>query len=223
VNYTLQDARGTNSFANSAGALSQVAGNTIKPSMVVPLDYAQTHRGSVSLDYRWDKGDGGPILERLGLNLLFTFNSGHPYTLSTGTAGQEGPEEGAILSDADARFRFPAEPIGNSTTPWFYQLDLRIDKTISLPGLDLNIYAYVQNILNTQNVINVYYRTGNAYDDGWLSDPVASGKIVQQYGAPYVALYQVMNLQDNQHQILEQGFSNFGLPRQVRVGAKIEF
>ncbi len=223
VNYTLQDARGTNSFANSGNGLSQVAGNTIKPSMVVPLDYAETHRGSVSLDYRWDKGDGGLILERLGVNLLFTFNSGHPFTLANGSAGQQGPDLGGILNNQDSRSRFPAEPIGASTTPWFYQLDLRIDKTISLSVVDLNIYAYVQNLLNTKNVINVYYRTGNAYDDGWLSDAVASGKSVEQYGAKYVALYQVMNLQDNQNQIRTNGFSNFGMPRQVRVGAKIEF
>ena len=137
--------------------------------------------------------------------------------------GQQGPDLGAILNNQDARFRFPQEPVNNSTTPWFYQLDLRIDKTFSLPMVDLTIYAYVQNLLNTQNVINVFYRTGNGYDDGWLSDPVNSGKSVDQYGAPYVALYQVMNLQNDQNQIRTNGFSNFGTPRQVRVGARIEF
>ena len=223
VNYTLQDARGTNSFANSGAALANVAGNTIKPSMVVPTDFAETHRGSVSVDYRWDKGDGGPILERLGLNLLFTFNSGHPFTLATGSGGQQGPDLGAILNDGDARTRFPLEPINASTTPWVYQLDLRIDKTFSLPMVDLNIYLYVQNLLNTQNVINVYYRTGNAYDDGWLSDPTASGKTVASFGQLYQQLYQVMNLQDGQNQLRQNGFLNFGMPRQVRVGAKIEF
>lgn len=223
VNYTLQDARGTNSFANSGAALANVAGNTVKPGMVVPTDFAEAHRGAVSLDYRWDKGDGGPILERLGLNFLFTFNSGHPFTLSTGSAGQQGPDLGAILNDGDARTRFPLEPVNNSTTPWVYQLDFRIDKTFSLPMIDLNIYVYVQNLLNTQNVINVYYRTGNAYDDGWLSNPTASSNTLAQYGAMYQQLYEVMNLQDNQNQIRTNGYSNFGLPRQVRVGAKIEF
>ena len=223
VNYTLQDARGTNSFANSGAALANVAGNSIKPSMVVPTDFAETHRGSVSVDYRWDKGDGGPILERLGLNLLFTFNSGHPFTLATGSGGQQGPDLGSILNDNDARTRFPLEPVNASTTPWVYQLDLRIDKTFSLPMVDLNIYLYVQNLLNTQNVINVYYRTGNAYDDGWLSDPTASGKTVQSFGQLYQQLYQVMNLQDGQNQLRTNGFLNFGMPRQVRVGAKIEF
>ena len=87
VNYTLQDSRGTNSYANGTIALLNTGG--VAPSMVVPLDYAETQRGSISLDYRWGKDDGGPILEQLGLNLLFTFNSGHPYTLSTGSGGQQ--------------------------------------------------------------------------------------------------------------------------------------
>jgi hypothetical protein len=223
-NYTLQDARGTNSFANSSAALLNVTGGTVIPSQVVPTDFAQTHRGSLSLDYRWAKDDGGPILSQLGVNFLFTFNSGHPYTHATGTGGQQGVDLGSILNDGDARTRFPLEPINNSTTPWVYQLDLRLDKTISIGSTNLNLYVYVQNLLNTQNVTNVYYRTGNAYDDGWLSDPIASGKTVSNptYGPTYEQLYQVINLQNSQNQFRTNGFVNFGAPRQLRVGAKLE-
>jgi hypothetical protein len=224
INYTLQDARGTNSFANGAASLLNVTGGEVMPSQVVPLDYAQAHRGSVSLDYRWGKDDGGPILSQLGFNLLFTFNSGHPYTHATGTGGQQGTDLGAILNDADARSRFPVEPINNSVTPWVYQLDLRVDKSFSIGSVNVNVYAYVQNLLNTKNVVNVYYRTGNAYDDGWLSDPVASGNTVNNpvYGPTYVRLYEVMNLQNNQNSVRQNGFMNFGAPRQLRVGAKLE-
>ena len=45
-----------------------------------PLDYDQRHRGALNMDYRFADGDGGPVLENLGLNVLFTFNSGHRYT-----------------------------------------------------------------------------------------------------------------------------------------------
>lgn len=220
INYTLQDARGTNSYANGTISLLNTGGTP--PSMVVPLDYAQTHRGSVVLDYHWGKDDGGPILERFGANLLFTFNSGHPYTHATGSGGQQSVDLGNILNDGDARTRFPLEPINSSTTPWVYQLDLRVDKTISLGFADINVYVYVQNLLNTKNVINVYYRTGNAYDDGWLSDPVASGTTVATYGQTYVDLYKVINLENNQHQFRQNGFVNFGSPRQIRIGAKLE-
>ena len=221
LNYTLEDARGTNSFANGAEALQEVAGIPI--TMVTPLTYDQTHRGSVMLDYRWAKDDGGPILQQLGFNLLLTFNSGHPFTLATGPTGQQGPESGAILSDGDARGRYPVEPVNNSTTPWVYNLDLRVDKNFDIGGLGLDIYIYAQNLLNTQNVINVYYRTGNAYDDGWLSRPTASGQIIQNEGPLYIPLYQVINLADNQNQRAANGFDNFGTPRQIRVGARLEF
>ncbi len=220
VNYTLQDARGTNSYAN--GTISLLNAGGIPPSMVVPLDYAQAHRGSISLDYHWGKNDGGPILEQFGANLLFTFNSGHPYTHATGSGGQQSVDLGNLLNDLDARTRFPLEPINSSTTPWVYQLDLRVDKTFSLGFADLNIYVYVQNLLNTKNVTNVYYRTGNAYEDGWLSDPTASGGTVETYGQTYVDLYKIINLENNQHQFRQNGFVNFGSPRQIRVGAKLE-
>jgi hypothetical protein len=223
INYTLQDARGTNSFANSAVALVNVQGSAVKPSMVIPLDYENAHRGVVSVDYRWDKGDGGPILERLGINLLFTFNSGHPFTQATGSGGQQETDLGNVLNDADARTRFPLGPVANSTTPWVYQLDLRIDKSFSIGSLDVNIYCYVQNLLNTQNVLNVYYRTGNAYDDGYLTDPSQSAQTLLQYGSTFTQLYNVINLQDSQNQFRSNGFNNFGTPRQLRVGAKLEF
>jgi hypothetical protein len=222
LNYTLQDSRGTNSFANSSAGLLNVTGGTVIPSQVVPLDFSQTHRGTISLDYRWGKNDGGPILSELGFNFLFSFNSGHPYTHSTGTGGQQGTDLGAILNDADSRSRFPLEPVNNSVTPWVYQLDLRMDKSFSVGSINFNVYVYVQNLLNTKNVTNVYYRTGNAYDDGWLSDPVASGNTVNTYGTTYRQLYEVMNLANNQNQFRQNGYVNFGTPRILRVGAKIE-
>ena len=103
-------------------------------------------------------------------------------------------------------------------------MDFRIDKTFSIGYFNINVYAYVQNVLNTQNVTNVYFRTGNAYDDGWLSDPQASGKTVSNpsYGQTYASLYQVINLQNNQNQFRQNNFVNFGTPRQIRVGARIE-
>ena len=177
----------------------------------------------MSIDYRWDKGEGGPILERLGINLQFTFNSGHPFTQATGSGGQQETDLGNVLNDADARTRFPLGPIANSITPWVYQLDLRIDKSFSIGSLDVNIYCYVQNLLNTQNVLNVYYRTGNAYDDGYLTDPSQSATTLQQYGSMFSQLYNVINLQNSQNQFRSNGFNNFGTPRQLRVGAKLEF
>lgn len=222
INYTFSDARGTNSFASSAGGALEGPGR-IAPKIVIPLTYQQTHRGSVNLDYRFGPGDGGPIFERLGFNLLFTFNSGHPFTraVSPGGLGQQDAMTGGILNDGDSRQRQPIEPINSSSTPWNSNLDFRVDKTFSLAGLDLNAYVYVQNALNSRNVINVYYATGNAYDDGFLSGTDGLN-VIESRGEKFADLYRVVNLENRQHNWSRNGFDLFSTPRQVRLGLRLE-
>lgn len=220
LNYTLSDARGTNSFPGSAAATLNVG--EAKPTYVTPFVYDQTHRGTVNIDYRFGPNDGGPILEQLGANLLFSFNSGHRFTRCKGGGGQQGPESGAILNDIDARSRQPLEAINNSTTPMNFNFDLRIDKTITFSGLNFNLYCYVQNLFNTKNVINVYYRTGNAYDDGYLTNPDLSEKVIEGLGPRYVELYKVINLQNRTHQWAFNGVDLFSAPRQIRFGVRVE-
>ncbi len=223
VSYTFSDAQGTGSFPNSAVGAIEL--DDPVPTVVAPLDFAQKHRGSISFDYRFGRGDGGPILERLGVNLLFTFNSGHPFTRSTGGVGQQGPDQGGLLNNGDPRGRVALENLGASTTPWVSNLDLRIDKTVSLGPVEANFYIYSQNVLNTRNVLNVYQRTGNAFDDGFLTNPDLSQDIVASGGEPYVFLYELVNLQNRQHQWQLNGFNQdlFGRPRELRFGVSLEY
>ena len=223
VSYTFSDAQGTGSFPNSAVGAIELEDPV--PTVVAPLDFSQRHRGSISFDYRFGRGDGGPILERAGVNLLFTFNSGHPYTRSTGGVGQQGPDTGGLLNNADPRGRTALEPLGASTTPWVSNLDVRIDKTVTIGPVDVNFYIYSQNLLNTKNVLNVYQRTGNAFDDGFLTNPDLSQDIVASGGPEYVFLYEIANLQNRQHQWALNGFNNdlFGRPREIRFGFSLEY
>lgn len=225
VSYTFSSAQGTGSFPNSS--VGAVELDDPVPTVVQPLEFSQKHRGSVSVDYRFGRGDGGEILERSGVNFLFTFNSGHPFTRSTGGVGQQGPDTGGLLNDGDPRGREALESIGASTTPWVANLDMRVDKTVPIGPLDVNFYVYVQNLLNTQNVLNVYQRTGNAFDDGFLTNPNLSSDIVASGGDPYVYLYDLVNLQNRQHWWLlnRGGFQEdlFGNPRQIRFGFSLEY
>jgi outer membrane receptor protein involved in Fe transport len=224
INYTFSQAKGTGSYVNQASASLDQATNQI--TIITPLYFNQTHQGSISLDYRFGKDDGGPILERSGINLLFTFNSGHPYTLSTGGIGQNDAAQGAILPDFDARNRRPLEPIGSSTTPWNFYLDMKVDKTVTIAGLDVNFYVYVRNVFNTKNVINVYPRTGNAYSDGFLENPDLSGSVIESAGGEgYVMLYRAINLQNRQHYLWSgfRGTDLWGRPREIRFGVYINY
>lgn len=223
ISYTFSDAQGTGSFPNSS--IGAIETDDPIPTVIQPLDFRQTHRGSISFDYRFARGDGGPILQRLGVNLLFTFNSGHPYTLSGGGIAQQGADTGGLLNNGDPRGRQALEDINSSTTPWISNLDLRIDKSINFGAFDVNFYVYAQNLFDSRNVLNVYQRTGTAEDDGFLTNPELSGKIVAASGVPYAELYKVINLADRQHQWAINGFNNelFGTPRQFRFGLSVEY
>jgi len=226
INYTYSDARGTNSTPTGGSGAAQTTGTL--PTVIAPLDFSQTHRGTLMLDYRFGKNDGGPILEQLGLNLLFTFNSGHPYTQLKGVdavgLGQNAAWTGGVANITDSRSNTPVEPINSSVTPWNYEFDLRIDKTVSILNFDVNIYVYVQNVLNTKNVTNVYYATGNAYNDGFLQSSVAQKLIASAtYTQRFADLYQAIDLANRQANFNRNGFDLFGTPRQLRAGILINF
>jgi hypothetical protein len=219
LNYTLSDARGTGSSENEA--ISGVENATNLPTVISPLDYNETHRGNMYVDYRFGANEGGPVLKNAGANLLLRFTSGHNYTLSTGSIAQRGPDEGGILADDDPRSRKPLESINSSKTPWTFELDLRLDKSFTFMGTEAGVYMYVQNLLNRKNVINVYDRTGNAEDDGFLTNPDLSSQIVAASGGEtYVQLYEAINLENRQHYWYDQGGDLFGEPRQIRFGLK---
>jgi len=225
VNYTFSTASGTNSLSGSGIGSTEVNGNV--PTVLIPLDYNQTHRGSISLDYRFDKDDGGPILEQLGLNILVNFNSGHPFTYSqTSGLGQNLAWTGGItpIGTGDTRGRRPIGPINSSNTPWVYNINLRIDKTVNLFDFDFNFYIYIQNLFNTKNVTNVYDKTGNAYNDGFLNSQEGQNIIADpRYTERFADLYRSLNYENREAASTIYQFDLFGEPRQMRAGVLINF
>jgi hypothetical protein len=209
INYTFQDVRATGS--NSASTAGLWAGGTVvqTPRYTFPADFNEANRGSVLFDYRFPKGDGGPILEQLGMNLLLSFNSGHNFTRLNVQQRISGNAQ-----STDPRFRIPLEPLGSSTTPWFFQLDGRIDKTVSVGPMDLDIYLYVINLLGTDNPVNAFLRTGDPKDDGWFSSETGHADALSN-GPQYVAFYNATTLGRNS--------GNFGPPRQIRFGVKLDY
>lgn len=224
VHYTLSDARGSGSNPNAAqGAIEQNIGRPI--SVIAPFLYNQTHTGSVMLDYRFAKGDGGPILEGLGVNMLLSFNSGHSYTRirPLQELGQSTPWTVGVYPLADPRGSFPLEPVNASTTPWVYNIDLSVNKAFYLPFGTIEVYANILNLLDSKQILNVYPTTGVAEDDGWLTNPAASGFVTDPL---YVAFYRAINL-DNRWAYQntgrsQQGNDLYGTPRQIRVGIRVE-
>jgi outer membrane receptor for Fe3+-dicitrate len=217
----LQDAQGTGSFPNSNRGIvgAPLDGVTrFKPMYVSPLEYNNAIRGNINLDYRFGQDEGGPVLSQMGASALITFNSGHPYTRGIGAADLEG----------DARNRQPVEPLNASTTPWVFQVDLRIDKTFRLfEKISANLSLMVINLFDGRNIENVFLRTGSTDDDGVLSNPGLGGPLIGTYGSNYAPVYRAINIDYYQLYQNAIGLNTvpffYGPPRQVRLGLRLEY
>jgi hypothetical protein len=221
VNYTLQDGRGSASTPASSRVAVSDDGTARFPNFIFPFDYNQTHRGTIFIDYRWGKNDGGPVLEGLGFNVVLSFNSGHNYTqiLEPQVLGQASVWNVGIRPIIDPRTRNPVEPVNSSTTPWVFNIDLNASKVLYLSDMTFELYVNVLNLLNTKQVINVFPNTGTPTDDGWLRSPLSAS-----YTAipRYVEFYQTLNLDNRYSYRGATGNDVYGSPREIRVGLKLE-
>lgn len=225
ASYTLQFASGTGSDAGSA--LNLV--NSGQPNLrtIYPFSYDQRHGLNMTVDYRF--GDGkdytGPkiagknILENTGINFVALFGSGTPYSAQQLvlpqaflSGGQSGSLEGQV---------------NGSRKPGQFRLNAQIDKNITLKfgkkggdgdgeerTANLNIYCQVNNVLNTQNIVGVYGATGTPDDDGYLSEARYQQFIAQQNSEISFREYYALKA-NNPY--------NYGLPRTIRLGVKIDF
>jgi outer membrane receptor protein involved in Fe transport len=225
VNYTLSNAEGTGS--NETSYIAAIEQSSFPPKTINPVDFSQAHVGAIVLDYRFGKNDGGPILQELGANFLLSFNSGHPYTrVNIAGLGQVSPYDAGVDYMLDTRSRLAAEPVGNSTTPWNFTVDFQLDKTIRVfDKLGANIYMRVTNLFNSRNVINVYQLTGNAYDDGFISNPELSSSFINaaNRGQRYVDLYKAINIENGQSYWDSLALQLWGQPRQIFFGIKLTY
>ncbi|HLA99969.1 MAG TPA: TonB-dependent receptor [Bacteroidota bacterium] len=221
ANLSFNDAQGTGSFPNSNRGIvgAPLDGVTIfKPQYVTPLEYNNSIRGTMNLDYHFAKNDGPPALQQFGGAFLLTFNSGHPFTKGIGGTDLEG----------DARDRQPTEPLNSSSTPWFFQADLRLDKSFSITEkLNATIYFLVFNLFDTKNVENVFLRTGTTDDDGYLSNPDLGGQLATTYGQDYADMYRAINIDYFEQYQNASGLNTvpffYGPPRQIRFGIRLDY
>ncbi len=201
-NYTFSDARGTGSNPSSGFRAIWQSPTTVPyfPQQVFALDFNETHRGTINIDYRFIGDDGPAAMHNSGLNLMLSYNSGHNFTKTIGYANGQTPQE----------------TLNESATPWVFQVDLRIDKSIKISGLNTNIYLLIINVLNTKNVIDVFPQTGTT-NDGYLATADGKQKIKNygdKYAQNYIDLYNAVN---------NSNADIYGTPRQIRLGFKIEY
>lgn len=222
ASYTLQFADGTGS--SSTTSLNLVSSGNGNLKTLMPLEFDQRHVFVLSADYRYGAGNdydgpkifGKNILSNTGANIIFRTASGEPYTKTSRIVNS------AVITGA---FSSPMEAYFNSSRlPWSTTVDLKVDKNIDLKwgkgeGEErtkayLNVYVQVLNLLDAQNILDVYSATGNPNDDGFLAAAewqtlIAANPDEQAFRD----LYQTKMLDP----------SNYALPRRIRLGIQLNF
>jgi len=227
ANYTLQFADGTGSSDRSQLNLVTNAGNAGITNLraINPLNFDARHQFNVRFNYSYGSGEDykGPvvgnkqILANTGLDIIFRARSGTPYT----------EQEFATPEGLNGT---PGRPITKGTIngarlPWNFRLDLRLyrdfdfkvgkaEKEDDRRTFSLQVYLMLQNILNTQNPINVYRFTGNPNDDGYIFDPSAASAI-QNAVSPQAFKDQYMARINSP--------ANYSQPRTIRLGVLFNF
>lgn len=212
----MQFADGTGSTTETALALINAGLPNLRT--ISPLNYDQRHRIVTTLDYRFGGGTDftGPIvlkpfLENTGVNFIANLGSGTPYTASVNPYSINGGSPNTEGS------------INGSHLPWQFSLDLNLDRNFLLKfsgegdeakTANLNVYLWVSNVLNTQNIANVYRFTGIPNDDGYLAAAQFQPEINSQTDVTAYKNYYRMNV-DNPY--------NLGAPRTIRLGLRFDF
>ncbi len=124
----------------------------------------------------------------------------------------------------DGRSRKPLEPLNASITPWNFNVDLKIDKTIDLTNnIRLTLYARILNLFNRRNILNVYQINGRAENDGVINSDYYSKAFRKNLGEKFTELYNAINIENGQAYWDFLGRQLYGHPRQILLGVKVSY
>ena len=206
ANYTLSFARGTGSGSGTTSTIVWI--DETPPNFISPLSFDQRHKFNFSLDYSLGHGEGPTLvgtklLQNFTFNFLATAGSGFPYT--------------GVL-DATAIFvsraPLPKGAVNADRMPWSTRLDMRIQRRFRInSGARLTAFLWMQNVLNTTNVQNVWRYTGLPHDDGFLAT-AAGMQYLDGSSSPITELlYRHRN----------RSLGAVGIPRITRLGLRLDF
>ena len=223
ANYTLQYAEGTGLSSTTMQELIKEGYTTLK--MLNPIGEDRRHEFKVNLDYRFSGGAkyNGPVwnrvvknketgesekksvkvLENFGVDFVVVAQSGKPYTKAYSNMQSTivGSYNGARL-------------------PWGFYCDVIIDKSFPIKvgkrNTQLTVAVTVNNLFDIRNVKGVFSVTGNAEDNGYLTDPETQSTI-NAYLDPdsYRDLYTIAYLNNS--------IWNYSSPRSVKLTLSYSF
>lgn len=202
INYTFSIAEGTGSSSGSAFVSAFRNVNNETPKTIAPLDFDQPHTGVINVDFYVPEGDLG-FFERTGINLLFSFNSGRPYT----------PLETQNLLEGNTNWGNTSGYVNSTYGPGSFRLDLKLEKGFAVgSNTIITPYLWVENLLDADNAVTVWRSTGSPYTTEYLSTDTGK-KLSAQNGEKWAQDYESV----------ERDPANFGIPRLIKLGVRVNF
>jgi outer membrane receptor protein involved in Fe transport len=204
LNYTYSLAEGTGSSTSSSFiAAFRNTGPDRVPKVIAPLEFDQRHTGTINVDINVPKDDLG-ILEMTNANILISFNSGRPYT----------PLQEQNLLEGSSNWGETKGYVNSAYGPGNFRIDLKLEKGISFGNLLITPYVIIENLLDADNPVSVYRSTGSPYTTAWLNT---------QQGRKFRNEHPYPQLFEYDYKSLEMNPFNFGIPRQIKLGLKVNF
>jgi len=207
IDYTLSLAEGTGSSQNGAFVAAFRNTNGETPTSISPLDFDQRHTFTANVDIRSGANEGPQFLgfhplENTGVNLLISYDSGRPYT----------PVSSVNILAGTSNYGEVTQYVNSAYAPGVFRVDLKMDKSFKAGMLNIVPYLWIENLLDRENFITVWGSTGEPDNTAYLETPEGQQEI-QTVGPGYATDYRA----------LERDPTNYGMPRTIRIGTRIEF
>ncbi|MBU0711591.1 TonB-dependent receptor [bacterium] len=152
VNYTYSIAEGNESDPSEGFSNYNASNYYLRPNREYYLDFDRRHVFSANADLRFPDDYGFSLwgfrpLENSGINVVLDVASGLPYT--------------PILSEGQTTVDKNSERMS-----WTVNLDLRVNRNFRVAGFEGSVFMKVNNLFDRLNVVNVWKKTGEAWDEG---------------------------------------------------------
>ena len=207
LDYTLALSEGTGSSQSGAFVAVFRSRHNEAPRTIAPLNFDQRHTLTFNLDIRAGRDQGPQIFgyklfENAGANFLVSYESGRPYT----------PLQYVNLLAGTSNYGNLTQYVNSAYAGGVFRIDLKVNKDFDIGRMTIVPYLWIQNLLNRRNYIDVYGSTGEPDNTAYLLTQEAQGPI-QTYGQGFISDYKARELDPE----------NFGLPRIIRLGLRVEF
>ncbi|MGB5849578.1 MAG: carboxypeptidase-like regulatory domain-containing protein [Ignavibacteriaceae bacterium] len=206
LQYTFSLAEGTGSSTSSSQTAVFRNPDSQPPKVIAPLDWDQRHTGVMIVDFYIPHGEGG-IWEMFSINALLSFNSGRPYT----------PTDNWNLLGDNGLSANNTGYINSTYAPGSFRIDLKVEKSFPIGNFFIVPYVWIENLVGSENVTGVWRSTGDPLTTGYLNTP--EGRAATQNNRNLTGTDGF----SQDYQSLERDPRNFGIPRLIKLGLKLNF